>query len=146
MHLGERSWNGRLYTFIAGASGPWRITLLAPVRGPALAAAQPPRREATRAALIPIKKSAAWWALPQDDRRAIFAERSHHIRTGLEFLPAIARRLHHGFDLGEPFDFLTWFEYRPEDEPEFERLVAILRRSEEWRWVEREVDLRLARE
>jgi hypothetical protein len=113
----------------------------------ALATSQPPlgRPEATRAALIPVKKSAAWWALPQDERRAIFEERSAHIRTGLRFLPAIARRLHHSFDLGEPFDFLTWFEYSPRDEPEFERLVALLRETEEWSYVEREVDVRLER-
>jgi hypothetical protein len=30
------------------------------------------RPEATRAALIPIKKTEAWWALAQDERRAIF--------------------------------------------------------------------------
>jgi hypothetical protein len=28
------------------------------------------------AALIPIKKSAVWWAMAQDERRAIFEERS----------------------------------------------------------------------
>src|SRR6266480_656275 len=33
------------------------------------------RLEATRAALIPIKKSTAWWELAQDERRAIFEER-----------------------------------------------------------------------
>jgi hypothetical protein len=27
------------------------------------------RREATRAALIPIKKTTAWWELPHDERR-----------------------------------------------------------------------------
>src|SRR2546428_7160638 len=31
------------------------------------------------------------------------------------YLPAIARRLYHCRDLGEPFDFLTWFEYAPAD-------------------------------
>src|SRR5437764_2159946 len=30
------------------------------------------RSPSTRAALIPIRKSADWWALPQDARRAIF--------------------------------------------------------------------------
>src|SRR6266487_3051585 len=34
------------------------------------------RFEATRAALVPIKKSTAWWELAQDERRAIFEERS----------------------------------------------------------------------
>ena len=48
------------------------------------------RPSATRAALIPIRKSAAWWDLPHDERRAILEERSHHIRTGIEYLPAVA--------------------------------------------------------
>jgi len=104
------------------------------------------RAEATCAALIPIRKSAEWWALPQDRRRAIYQERSRHTTIGLEYLPAIARRLHHGRDLGEPFDFLTWFEYAPRDAEAFEDLVARLRRSEEWRFVEHEVDIRLRRE
>jgi hypothetical protein len=63
---------------------------------------------------------------------------------GLRYLPAVARRPHHGRDLGEPFAFRTWFEYAPEDAPRFEELVAALRRPEEWRYAEREVDLRLA--
>ena len=74
-----------------------------------LAAVQAPlgRPEATRAALIPITKSPQWWSLAQDERRAIFEERSHHIAASRPYLPAIARRLHHGRDLGEPFDFRT---------------------------------------
>src|SRR5262249_41261688 len=54
------------------------------------------RAGATRAALIPVRKSEAWWDLAQDERRRIFEESSHHIATGLEYLPAVARRLHHG--------------------------------------------------
>jgi Chlorite dismutase len=112
-----------------------------------LAAVQPPldRAGATRAALIPIAKSAEWWELPQDERRAIFEEDSHHIAIGLEHLPAIARRLYHCRDLGEPFDFLTWFEYSPSDAAGFEQLVTRLRRTREWDYVEREIDIRLAR-
>ena len=101
------------------------------------------RSEAVRAALIPISKSAAWWALAQDERRDIFEADSRHIAIGLKYLPAIARRLHHGRDLGEPFDFLTWFEFAPEHETAFEDLLAALRATREWRYVEREVDLRL---
>ena len=104
------------------------------------------RAASTRAALIPITKSDAWWELPQDERRRIFEERSHHIATGLEYLPAVARRLHHGRDLGEPFDFLTWFEYAPEHAHAFEELVDRLRETEEWAYVEREIDIRLLRE
>jgi hypothetical protein len=102
------------------------------------------RPGATRAALIPIKKSAAWWGLAQDERRLIFEDHSHHITTGLKYLPAIARRLYHCHDLGEPFDFLTWFEYAPADAEAFDELVGNLRKSEEWAFVEREIDIRLA--
>lgn len=140
-----------LVNFVGGGTGPWEITRLAPVVGPALAPAgrlavieeskdclAPAswclrgatsneryververvelvrrqqalgRREATRAALIPVRKAEAWWELTQDERRAVIEDRSAHIATGLEYLPAVARRLHHGRDLGEPFDFLTW--------------------------------------
>ncbi len=107
----------------------------------------PGGREATRAALIPIKKSAAWWDLTQDERRRIFEETSHHISIGLKYLPAIARRLHHCQELSEtePFDFLTLFDYAPEHAGAFEDLVAQLRATEEWKFVEREVDIRLMR-
>ena len=113
-----------------------------------LAARQQPlgRPGSTRAALIPIKKSEAWWELAQDERRRIFEESSRHVASSLEYLPAVARRLHHGRDLGEPFDFLTWFEFAPEDATYFEELVRRLRATEEWSYVEREVDLRLARD
>lgn len=103
------------------------------------------RPQARCAALIPIKKSQAWWDLTQDERRAIFEEQSHHTAIGLDYLPAVARQLYHCRDLGEPFDFLTWFEYAPEHAPQFEDLVARLRSTTEWSFVEREVDVRLAR-
>ena len=103
------------------------------------------RPQATRAALIPIRKTEAWWALAQDTRRAILEEQSHHIAVGLEYLPAVARRLHHSRELGEPFDFLTWFEYAPEHSDAFEELVRRLRATAEWRYVDREVDIRLSR-
>jgi chlorite dismutase len=106
------------------------------------------RPEAICAALIPIRKNASWWGLTQDERRRIFEEKSNHIKTGLEYLPAVARRLHHCRDLGEsePFDFLTWFEYAPSESAAFDRLVAELRASEEWTYVDREIDIRVVRE
>jgi hypothetical protein len=112
-----------------------------------LDAVSPPlgRPEATRAALIPIRKSPAWWAMPQDERRAIFEDRSHHIADTLKYLPRIARRLYHARDLGEAFDFLTWFEFAPEHALAFDDLVGLLRSREEWTFVEREVDIRLSR-
>jgi chlorite dismutase len=113
----------------------------------ALVARQEPlgRAAATRAALIPITKSAGWWELAQDERRRILEDDSRHIATGLEYVPAIARRLHHGRDLGEPFDFLTWFEFAAEAAPAFDELVGRLRATEEWSYVEREIDIRLTR-
>jgi hypothetical protein len=105
------------------------------------------RPAATRAALIPIRKSAEWWALSQDERRAVFEERSRHTTVGLKYLPAVARRLHHCRDLSEsePFDFLTFFDFAPADEPAFDGLLAAMRASEEWKFVDREVDIRLTR-
>lgn len=187
----RRMANPRLFTFVAGKTGPWRVTKIATVAGDPLAAAERldvvhgevavlprdaawalrgvtsnarytnssekaslvarqaalGRPEAARAALIPIRKTTAWWDLPQDERRRIFEESSHHTQIGLKYLPAIARRLHHCRDLGveEPFDFLTWFDYAPEHTTAFEDLVAALRASEEWKFVEREIDIRLAR-
>ncbi|WP_431287040.1 chlorite dismutase [Roseateles chitinivorans] len=106
------------------------------------------RPAAARAALIPIRKNAAWWALTQDERRRIFEADSRHIAIGLQALPAIARRLHHCRDLptSEPFDFLTWFEYAPQDEPVFDTLLRDLRATREWTYVDWEVELRLVRE
>jgi hypothetical protein len=106
------------------------------------------RPRSTHAALIPLRKNGAWWALAQDERRAIFEDQSTHIKTGLKFLPAVARRLHHCRDLGqnEPFDFLTWFEFSPADTGAFDELLGELRSSREWDYVEREIDIRLVRD
>ena len=80
--------------------------------------------------------------LAQDERRAIFEEQSRDIGIGMEYLPAVARRLHHSRELGEPFDFLTWFEYAPEHADAFEEMVRRLRSTAQWRYGEREVDIR----
>jgi hypothetical protein len=183
--------NRRLFAFVGGDSGMWRVVTMQSIVGDGIAdvgrldivlglapqsqgskwclrgltsneryvnrfekdqltANQPSlgRSQSTCAALIPIRKSSAWWALAQDERRKIFEESSGHVRTGLRYLPAIARRLHHCRDLGEsePFDFLTWFEYAPSDCTAFDELVAELRASEEWAYVDREVDIRVVRD
>ncbi|WP_441231604.1 chlorite dismutase family protein [Tardiphaga sp. 215_C5_N2_1] len=103
------------------------------------------RPEATHGALIPIRKNAAWWDMTQNERRRIFEDKSRHIADSLKYLPAIARQLYHSRDLGEPFDFLTWFEYAPEHAQEFEDLVGGLRETEEWSYVEGEVDVRVVK-
>ncbi len=184
--------SSRLFSFVGGTVGPWRVVATTIVVGGALPAVerlavvdgivstlpngatwllrgvtsyeryvtrlekdqlairQPSlgRREATCAALIPIRKTASWWKLAQDERRKIFEGRSRHIATGLRYLPAVARRLHQCRDLGEsePFDFLTWFEYAPSDATAFDELVAELRGTEEWAFVDREIDIRVVRD
>jgi Chlorite dismutase len=184
--------NDRVFSFVGGELGSWRVVKFDVVNGSALSdvarlnivpvlidqlpadamwslrgitsneryithdekkqltAVQPSlgRTQATQAALIPIRKSAAWWALAQDERRGIFAESSKHVAIGLKYLPAIARRLYHCRDLGEnqPFDFLTWFEYAPADAAAFDELVTALRETEEWNYVDWEVDIRVVRD
>jgi len=81
----------------------------------------------------------------QDERRAVLEEQSRHIGIGLEYLPAVARRLHSRDLGGEPFDFLTRFEYAPEDGAAFDALLRRLRATAEWRFIDREVDVRLVR-
>ena len=105
------------------------------------------RPDANHGAFIPIRKNAKWWALTQDERRAIFQERSKHIDIGFKYLPAIARRLNHCRDLGtaEPFDFLTIFDYPKSAASAFDDLMAELRATEEWKYVDREYDIRLVR-
>ena len=101
------------------------------------------RPEATCATLIPIRKSAQWWQMPQDERRTVFEEESRHISMSMAYLPAIARRLYQCRELGEPFDFLTWFEFAPAHANLFNELVVKLWATREWQFVEREVDIRL---
>jgi chlorite dismutase len=183
--------NSRMFSFVGGNVGDWRVLSATAVAGQALpdvahvdivagaapVMSPPPtwvlrgvtsheryvtraektslvdrqavlgRPQATHAALIPIRKSAAWWALTQDERRAVFEDRSRHIAIGLHALPGVARRLHHCRDLAEPeaFDFVTLFDYAETDAPVFDQMLAQLRATEEWTFVEREVDIRLVR-
>ncbi|HQU17338.1 MAG: chlorite dismutase [Chromatiales bacterium 21-64-14] len=182
----------RLFSFMGGAAGRWRVVAMKAIAGEALPGASRleiasgpeipsgpraawvlrgitsneryvvgeersemvarqlslGRPEATCGAFIPIRKNAAWWALTQEQRQHVFEKQSHHARIGLQYFPTLARRLHHCRDLSErePFDFLTWFEYAPADEAAFNALLAGLRATEEWGYVEREVDVRLVRE
>jgi len=130
---------------LRGATSNTRYTNRAEVTRLAAVQQDLQRPRATLAALIPIRKTEAWWALAQNERRDIFEEQSKHIAIGMEYLPPVARRLHHCRELGEPFDFLTWFEYAPEHADAFEELVNRLRETREWHYVEREVDIRLKR-
>ncbi|PPD16893.1 MAG: chlorite dismutase [Methylobacterium sp.] len=150
----ERVWIGEGREIVAPADSRWTLrgttSHIRYTNGDELGALQRRqaglgRPQARRAALIPISKSAEWWAMPQDARRQVFEETSQHIAIGLDYLPAVARRLHHGRDLGETFDFLTWFEFAAEDEPAFDAMLERLRATREWDYVTRECDIRLER-
>jgi hypothetical protein len=41
---------------------------------------------------------------------------------------------------------LTWFEYALSDSAAFDELVAELRATEEWAYVDREIDIRVVRD
>jgi hypothetical protein len=102
------------------------------------------------AVLIPICKSAAWWSLAQDERRAFLrAGTPGHFEIGLEYASTIYRRLYHARTLpGSSWDFLTYFEFAAERRPDFERLLARLRDADqnpEWQFVEREVEIWLSK-
>lgn len=108
-----------------------------------------PAAESTIAVLIPIRKSAAWWALAQDERQQHFhkpAARENHSTIGHSYADRIYRKLYHAryFDTLPEYDFLTYFEF-PEDEAQtFKDLLKALRdleRNPEWKFVERETEI-----
>ncbi|HET9957688.1 MAG TPA: hypothetical protein VFQ61_24490 [Polyangiaceae bacterium] len=128
------------------------------------------------AVLIPIRKSAAWWALAQDQRLALFharradgsdqvgtghprsgtdggtesgTERGHY-SVGARYAHRIYRRLYHARYLTDgAWDFLTYFEFPDGERATFEALLADLRDERlnpEWAYVEAEVEFWLRRE
>lgn len=103
--------------------------------------AQPP----TCAALIPIRRSPVWWQLGREAKREVLEAQSQSTPRGLQNLSAMIRRWQYRLDLSEQFDCVTWFEYEPRDSAAFDDLLAVWRASEEWKFVDRECDIRLVR-
>lgn len=99
------------------------------------------------AVLIPICKSAAWWALAQEERQAYFTRgrQPGHTALGRPFAERIYRRLYHARYLpGSSWDFLTYFEFPESERQAFQELLAVLRAPEqnpEWAFVERESEI-----
>jgi chlorite dismutase len=98
------------------------------------------------AVLIPICKSAAWWALAQDERQAYLQSGvPGHVEIGLKYASVIYRRLYHARAVpGSTWDFLTYFEFSPDQTDAFRDLLSQLRdpkSNPEWEFVEREVEL-----
>ena len=57
-------------------------------------------------AVIPIRKDADWWGLPQDQRVAMMQE---HTEAALPYHKTVKRKLYHSTGLDD-FDFITYFE------------------------------------
>jgi hypothetical protein len=123
------------------ADGRWVLRGVVAGQGEDARADQLPlgRAEARCAALLAVRMSPAWWERAEEDRRALSANIEHG--------PAISRRIHRARDRDEdePFDVLTWFEFAPEVQSEANQVMARLRDSEEWTFVEREVDIHVIR-
>ena len=99
------------------------------------------------AALIPIRKSSAWWELTQEERRRIFEDKSHHIAASLKYLP----RHRAGSFITAAISAsrsISWpgSSSRRSTLAVFEDWSACSRGTEEWSYVEREVDVRVVRE
>ncbi len=99
----------------------------------------------TCAALIPIRRSPEWWQLGRESRRDLLNPPSRRPPRGLRYLSTMIRKWQHRRDLSEQFDCLAWFEYEPRDSAAFDDLLADWRASEEWKFVDRECDIRLVR-
>lgn len=108
-----------------------------------------PPSAGTVAVLIPIRKSAAWWGLPQDERAAHFRERDGkpgHTAIGAGYTDRVYRKLYHTRYAVESadHDFLTYFEFDRKDAPAFEDLLTKLRdvaANPEWEYVDREYEV-----
>jgi chlorite dismutase len=98
--------------------------------------AELPPSPQTTAVLIPIRKSAEWWQLAQDQRGAHF--HSAHTPVGAPYVETIFRKLYHSRYLGTPYDFLTYFEFPVDEADTFRALLAALRATPEWAYVEEE--------
>lgn len=116
------------------------------------------RRAATRrtgrtapvAIILPINKTADWWAQPALNRHAYFYPHTDvvsgtpvpgHAQSAADGITAFYRRLYHnadGYQRAGEYDFITYFECEPGHVETFERVHRALRdttRNPEWRFV-----------
>jgi chlorite dismutase len=83
------------------------------------------------AIVIPVRKSADWWALDLEKRAAMMQE---HTEAALPYLKTVKRKLYHSSGLDD-IDFITYFETsRLED---FHSLVLSLEQVKEFQYTRR---------
>lgn len=113
------------------------------------AAKELPPSPQTITVIIPIRKSAAWWDLAQDERNAFFRKSAAcegHTSIGLKYAQRIFRRLYHCryLESAPAFDFITYFEFPEELTDDFIHLVRMLRdvnQNPEWAYVDAEAEI-----
>ena len=103
----------------------------------------------TVAVVIPIRKSAAWWALAHDERGVHFQKtegKKGQTAIGASYVDRIHRKLYHTRYAVETrdHDFITYFEFDRTHIEDFKRLISALRDTEqnpEWKYVDHEYEI-----
>lgn len=95
------------------------------------------------AALILVRRSPDWWRLTQGDRNEVLELPSGRLRQRINILPSLLRLMPRRNAMPETFDSVTWFEYMPQDAAIFDDLAGTMRTSEEWKFVDREIVIKL---
>lgn len=83
------------------------------------------------AIVIPIRKSADWWALDQDTRTAMMKE---HTEAALPYQKTVKRKLYHSTGLDD-LDFITYFETSKLED--FHSLILSLEKVKEFQYARR---------
>lgn len=83
------------------------------------------------AMVIPIRKTADWWALDQEKRAAMMRE---HTEATLPYLKTVKRKLYHSSGVDD-LDFITYFETSKLDD--FHSLVLSLEQVKEFQYTRR---------
>ncbi len=83
------------------------------------------------AIVVPIRKSAEWWALDQEKRATMMQE---HTDATLPYLKTVKRKLYHSSGLDD-LDFITYFETSKLED--FHSLVLALEKVKEFQYTRR---------
>jgi chlorite dismutase len=84
-----------------------------------------PSESGPYAIVIPIRKDAEWWSLPQDKRTGMMQE---HTEAALPYHKTVKRKLYHSTGLDD-FDFITYFETAKLED--FQGLILSLQKVKE---------------
>jgi chlorite dismutase len=90
-----------------------------------------PSESGPYAIVIPIRKSAEWWALDQEKRAAMMKE---HTEAALPYHKTVKRKLYHSSGLDD-LDFVTYFETSKLED--FHSLILSLEKVKEFQYTRR---------